>query len=62
MKDITFSASVLCFLLPIQSNCLLLNELDEKYANGDLDPLNLVKSYQQRFWPIASKYPNSPEK
>lgn len=28
-----------CFVLfPIWSNCLLLNELDEKYANGDLDP------------------------
>lgn len=38
MKDITFSASVLFFLLPIWSNCLLLNELDEKYASGDLDP------------------------
>lgn len=24
--------------------------------------LNLVKSYQQRFWAIASKHPNSPEK
>lgn len=24
--------------------------------------LNLVKSYQQRLWPKASKYPNSPEK
>lgn len=24
--------------------------------------LNLVKSYQQMFWPRASKYPNSPEK
>lgn len=24
--------------------------------------LNLVKTYQQRFWPKASKYPNSPEK
>lgn len=24
--------------------------------------LNLVKSYQQRFWPKASKYPNSQEK
>lgn len=23
--------------------------------------LNLVKTYQQRFWPKASKYPNSPE-
>lgn len=23
--------------------------------------LNLVKSYQQRFWPKASKYPNSQE-
>lgn len=38
MKYITFSASALCFLCPIWSNCLLLNELDEKYVIGDLDP------------------------
>lgn len=38
MKYITFSARAFSFLCPIWSNCLLLNELDEKYAIGDLDP------------------------
>lgn len=63
MKDITFSASVLCCFLSDPTACCLMNWMKNMPMETLIQAsLNLVKPYQQRFWPIVSKYPNSPEK
>lgn len=60
MKDITFSASVLCCFLSDPTACCLMNWMKNMPMETLIQAsLNLVKSYQQRFWLIASKYSNS---
>lgn len=51
-----------CFLSDPIACCLMNWMRDMPMETLIQSSLNLVKSYQQRFWAIASKHPNSPEK